>query len=130
MNRSAALIVGLVIWIPTTFIVSIAGGHWFDGPEVFAAIGPLIAFGVPGLLIDSKDNRAALSMLEWTIALAPLLLLVGALSGFMLKRVIFGNTHTGLSSGLSPMLAFFLWCVLGWWLCFLFKAQGKSSPES
>jgi len=123
MNTTLAIIVGLLIWVPTMLIVDIVRGPWFTGTEFLGAIGPILAFGLPGLIVDRKTRW----MFEWVCALAPFLIWFGSFSVFMLQRAIFGNIHTNFAETFSPLLALALWCFAGCALYLFLKKHVKTA---
>lgn len=107
----APLIVGGLIWLPALFLVSIVRGPWFIGSEFLGAIGPVVAFSVPGAWAIYRGRRA--TGLPWAVAFAPLLLVVGSLSMYSVKQAIYGNVHDPAEHTVAPLVTLAGWCCFG-----------------
>lgn len=98
----ALFIVGFLVWFPTILLASFTG-PWFMGWEVVSATALILALLVPGLA-NLRPGSAGGSLVAWTIALAPLLAILGTLAQFLLKRAMIGNTASDFLQGVSSLL--------------------------
>jgi hypothetical protein len=124
MAKSAAVfIVGLLVWVPTLLVVSIARGPWFNGTELFGALGPVLALVVPGLIHAERGGTVA----AIAVALAPILMLVGSFCSFFVTRAVFGPAYSVGGAFWGPLLTLALWAVPG--LLFHFLLSNESPSE-
>jgi len=106
-----ALIVGSLLWLPALFFASISSTRpWFTGTEVVGGIALILAFAVSGVVRNARGGSAAI--LTWTIALAPLLLIIGSLIPlisfviavpigiFLCRPLVSGGTSSGRPFGI------------------------------
>jgi hypothetical protein len=104
------VIIGLIIWIPSFYIVSSFGGPWFQGTEIFGALGPVLALFLPGLLSGERGANVVLV----SIAIAPVLMVIGSFMSFFSKRFVFGSTYSPTAEALGPLLPLPFCALIGW----------------
>jgi hypothetical protein len=86
MHSTLQLILGLLVWVPAALLVNVMHGPWFGSKGQFlAALGPLLALVVPGLLHGERGRN----LLVWALALGPLLLLVGSIVASLVHIYVF-----------------------------------------
>jgi hypothetical protein len=113
---------GLVIWIPTLLLKGFFGGPWFNGTEVYAAVGPILLVLVS---VVARPERGG-SKVAFAVAFAPVLMLVGFLSGVMAKEVVFGRSSL-VGAFWGPVVASAGWVAIA--LLYYASLKGESSSR-
>lgn len=107
----ALLVVGCLIWLPALFLVSVVRGPWFLGAELLGAIGPVVGLSVPAIWALFR-GRSAPGWLP-VVAFAPLLVVIGSLSMFVVKNFMYGNVHDPAAHTTVPLVTLAGWFCLG-----------------
>jgi hypothetical protein len=105
------IITGILLWVPALFLIYVLDGPWFsNGFDVLAAISPVLALLVPGLLRPqgSGGTIAALS-----VALAPLLLILGTLAQIFVTIAMNGGEYSKFFKNASSLTVFACCIVIG-----------------
>jgi hypothetical protein len=102
VDMALPLVVGLVIWLPALLVWLLVRGRWSTPPQGLAAATAVLAFLVPGAA-NARPGGAGLVLAAWSIALAPLLALLGSFAQLYLTAVMSNNRprkfHERLSTG-------------------------------
>lgn len=100
----APFIVGIVLWIPTLLLLSLARGPLMNGWEALAGIAPVLALLIPGLSSRSAGG-AGTALVAWSIALAPVLAAAGMIAQFLVSVAISGKIENEFHNRLSCALS-------------------------
>ena len=88
----ATAIVGALVWAPVLFLMQVDRGPWYHGTELVAALSPIVAFAIPGVVTFAKHGSSI--GLAWTLACAPILAILSKTASFMLNRAVNGNMYS------------------------------------
>lgn len=111
-RASASVVaVALVVWLPALFVYAISRGRLFDGIELLGALGPALALVVPAVVAGGRRGSA---LLNWALAIAPLLLVAGSFFSSMAARALHGHVPFSYLGASSNLLAAAVWAVPGW----------------
>lgn len=126
-------IAGLVLWLPVFFLTMAQGVYlpgllsYLAGGLNIAAAGPILALVVPSIIRHSRAGSK--STISWAIALTPLLIVVGSMSTYLVRRAIFGDAYSAFADNTSPFIALFLWAIPGWLLHYSYTLRPEQ-PSS
>ena len=124
----AAVLVGVVLWIPMVLIVAIVGGPWFSGLQVYAALAPVLALLLPGLANASR-RRSGRLLAAWSVALAPLLAAIGSIAQLLVKRRLNGNVYSEFYENRSVLLVCACCIVIGIVLHLCLRLSANRAPH-
>lgn len=128
MNIAFAVLVGLVLWLPT--IVALSGGSLgasMGGTDLLPVWSPVVFVTVPAF-VRSIDNRPNTAL--WYVALAPLLMICGFIGGQVLRQVLFKDNYSPSNDRLCHLLATLPWLLLGAMNAVLAHRRAKQAEAS
>jgi hypothetical protein len=112
LTKAIAIVVGVLIWLPSLFLLSGAGiSRGPSGWEFLSALCPVGAIGIPALVRASQNQNT--NRIFWLIALGPLLVLVGACTAFAFEELVVGDGYNRNRAQIGALVNIAAWGGIG-----------------
>jgi hypothetical protein len=119
------LLVGIPTWSIVFFMERTIHGPWFNESQIMVVPGAILAFGIPSLIHNMRSG--SVTALVWTTAFVPILLLLGALSDILLRKLLLSAALVSHSASMVPLLALTIWSLLGFFIHRVLSAKNQNA---
>ena len=125
MSIGFAIIVGVLIWVPSMFILGGSSlGPAIQGAELLVAGAPVAFIG--GLSLWRAGQSGNTAVAAWVVALAPLLAIAGLITSSIASRLIFGAAYHASKDLLGALVSAIAWAAVAVLWHFVDRRPGDS----